>query len=89
MQEILNKIDIPNKECIRGNITLPLEVDGVKISWKSSNESVISDKQIGKMAAGVVNRQAEDTHVVLSATIEKNGETFVKEFDVCVKKAYK
>lgn len=89
MQEILNKIDIPNKECIRGNITLPLEVDGAKISWKSSNESVISDKQIGKMAAGVVNRQAEDTHVVLSATIEKNGETFVKEFDVCVKKAYK
>ena len=89
MQEILNKIDIPNKECIRGNITLPLEVDGAKISWKSSNESVISDKQIGKMAAGVVNRQAEDTHVVLSATIEKNGETFVKEFDVCVKKTYK
>ena len=89
MQEILNKIDIPNKECIRGNITLPLEVDGAKISWKSSNESAISDKQIGKMAAGVVNRQAEDTHVVLSATIEKNGETFVKEFDVCVKKAYK
>ena len=89
MQEILNKIDIPNKECIRGNITLPLEVDGAKISWKSSNESVISDKQIGKMAAGVVNRQAEDTHVVLSATIEKNGETFVKDFDVCVKKAYK
>ena len=35
MQEILNKIDIPNKECIRGNITLPLEVDGAKISWKS------------------------------------------------------
>lgn len=88
MQNILNKIDIPDKECIRGNIMLPLEIDGAKITWKSSNENIISDKQIGKKAAGVVNRQKEDTYVTLSATVQYNEETSVKEFDVCVLKAY-
>ena len=54
MNSVLNRLDIPNKDCIRGNITLLPELDGAKIQWKSSKPDVISDEKIGEKAAGVV-----------------------------------
>ena len=87
LQLVLNKIDIPNKECIRGNITLISEVDGVNIKWKSSAPHVITDEFIGKKAAGVVVRQEEDTTVKLTATVSADNESVTKEFDVTVLKA--
>ena len=43
--KILDSITIPYAEEIRGNITLPSEIDGVAIEWKSSNTSVITDEE--------------------------------------------
>lgn len=73
MQSIFEKIDIPGKNHVRGNITLPEEIDGVKIRWISSNPDVISDKKIGNKAAGVVNRQNEDVKVTLTAMAQDGG----------------
>lgn len=86
MQDILKKIDIPNKNSIRGNITLISAIDGANIEWKSSDTDVITDKIFGEMAAGVVTRQNEDTQVKLIAKVSLDDETAVKEFGVCVVK---
>lgn len=87
IQNILDKIDIPNKECIRGNITLLTEMDGATIEWNSSNPEIITDALKDKMAAGVVYRQAEDAKVNLTATASLDGESLTKEFEVLVHKA--
>ena len=86
-QNILSKVDIPNKEAIRGNITLPAELDGVAINWKSSNTDVITDKFADGKAAGVVNRPEKDTVVTLTATVSVDGEIATKDIEVCVVKA--
>lgn len=83
---------------ISGNITLPDEINGTKITWTSSNQSVIdakehelSDADKAKygsnytlIPAGTVTRQSADTSVTLTAQAE-GGET--KTFDVTVKAA--
>ncbi|MDO4188728.1 MAG: glycoside hydrolase family 43 protein [Lachnospiraceae bacterium] len=94
-KDIIDKIDIKGKDAVRGNITLLTEIDGVKIEWKSSNEAIISDKDIKKtiagitynQAAGVVNRQSEDVKVKLTATINCDGESLCKDIEVTVVKA--
>ena len=87
IQLILSKIDIPNRDGVRGNITLISEMDGAKIEWTSSNPAVISDKYNDGKAAGVVKRQTEDCEVRLTATVSLDGETADKSFDVHVIKA--
>lgn len=89
VEAIVQAIAIPNPEEIYGNITLVTECNDAKITWKSSDTSVITDKDQGKLLAGVVNRQPEDREVLLTATIFYEGETVTKEFPVCVKKAPK
>lgn len=89
VQLIANKIDIPGKECIMGNITLPTEVDGAKIEWNSSAKDIITDTAVGKMAAGVVTRQKEDVCVKLTANVSLGEQTVSKEIDICVKSAPK
>lgn len=89
LMTIIDKIDIYGKDCIRGNITLLSELDGAKIEWSSSNPDVISDKPIGKMAAGVVNRKSENTSVKLTATVSLDGKCATKEIEVNVCKAPK
>ena len=65
------------------DIKLPTSgTDGVKISWESSDASYVTDE-------GNVTRpdaDAQDQDVTLTATIEKNGETATKTFDVTVMK---
>ncbi|MBO5372603.1 MAG: Ig-like domain-containing protein [Lachnospiraceae bacterium] len=79
---------IPNMDDIRGNITLSTKGElGSKIAWTSSNEAVISTTKNGKVAAGKVNRQAEDTKVTLTATVTYGEGTVTKSFDCVVKKA--
>jgi len=96
-KQILDKITIPGSDAIRGNITLTDEIDGVKITWKSSNPQVISDVAIGKKKAGIVNRTDKDETVCLTATIAAAGEGMAagagaaagnsKSFNVTVLKA--
>ena len=93
MISILNKIEIKDSDCIRGNIYLPDDIDGANIFWKSSNPSIISD--IDRVAAkGVVTRGEIDQKVTLVASVsipENNGcvcnnvELGTKEIDVIVK----
>ncbi len=89
MNNILEKIIIPNEREIRGNITLSDEIEGAKITWTSSHPHIISDTDQGALLKGVVNRQAEDTEVVLSAQVSKDGVTAQKEIKVRVVKAPK
>lgn len=81
--DIINKIAIQNPNEIRGNITLLKHCDGTDITWESSNPDVISDKDNGEMAAGVVNRKDTDMHVALTATTD----SFTHTFNVTVLKA--
>ena len=91
VEYVSENFSIPNSDNIKGNITLPEEKDGVKISWKSSDEDVISTKTVKNEGyddtpAGVVTRQAKDTKVTLTATFSKTGEESVtKTYHVTVK----
>lgn len=89
MNEIINEITISGSDRVMGNIYMPSKVGDATITWTSSNPSVISDKECGKAAAGVVNRLAEDTKVTLTATINLNGETKTFEQELLVVKAPK
>lgn len=87
MRQLLDNILIPDASGVRGNITLPEEMLGGKISWKSSNPAVISDMDMGEMKAGVVTRGAVDQVVTLTAFVELGEETTEKNIDVTVLKA--
>ena len=58
LQEILNSIDFP--AYIEEDISLPEEIDGIRIEWESSNEEVIS-------STGKVMAKESDTSVELKA----------------------
>ncbi|MBS7009030.1 LamG-like jellyroll fold domain-containing protein [Anaerostipes sp.] len=87
---------IPEADNIRGNITLKTETsNGTKVSWKSSDESVISTKEVkndnyDSIPAGVVKRPADgDKNVTLTAVFTRNGKSTEKSYNVTVKKAAK
>ena len=61
------------------NLTLPTNVDGVTVSWASSNSAVVGTD-------GKVNRPDADTQVTLTATLTKNAATGTKPFVVLVLK---
>lgn len=84
-------VTIPNKDDIRGNIYLASEGEfGSKITWKSSDESIISTKANGDIAAGKVNRSAtKDGKVTMTATITYGTLKETRTFDCTVKKAPK
>ncbi|HIY31445.1 MAG TPA: family 43 glycosylhydrolase [Candidatus Mediterraneibacter avicola] len=86
VQRVADLFEIPNIDDIRGNITLPSVKDGVDISWTSSNEAVITSKEVSGKPAGVVTRQEKDTDVTLTAVFSKEGqESVTKTYDVTVK----
>lgn len=89
MKQILKRIDIPDKDGIRGNITLVTKVDGASVTWKSSNPEVITDKEVDGKPAGVVTRGEKDQNVVLTAVMNAGGKQEEVEFQVCVLKAPK
>ncbi len=83
-----DSLNIPNMNDIRGNISLPnLGANGSKITWKSSDESVIKTTASGSILPGVVSRQPQDTKVTLTAKLENNSAVIEKKFECTVKKA--
>lgn len=64
---------------VTSNIVLPSDGDyGEIITWRSSNESVVTEK-------GIVNRGDNDSQVTLTATVSLGGETASRSFDINVK----
>lgn len=65
---------------ITGSVSLPAigKNTGLPITWKTNNAAVITDK-------GVVNRPVADTVVTLTASMEVNGETKTKDYQLTVK----
>ena len=85
-QDIIDEISVVNaSEGVYGNIYLPEEVNGAKITWWSSNEFVIYPRDHDDVAAGEVDRPSEDTVITLKAKIEKDGVATKYEQDVLVK----
>ena len=72
---------------VYGNIYLPEEVNGAKITWWSSDQNIIYPKSYDYVAPGEVSRPSKDTVVQLKAKIEKNGVVTKYEQDVLVKEA--
>ncbi len=93
LQAALDALEIPNADDIRGSVSLPKTGEnGAEISWASSNEAVISTKEIENEGyfptpAGVVTRGESDEKVSLTATVSLDGETARKTFDLTVKAA--
>ena len=74
MEDYRAALEIKNGDSIKGNITLADEVFGHGVTWHSSNEDVISTKDIQNgdyvIPKGKVTRQAEDVKVTLTATVD-------------------
>ena len=70
---------------VYGNVYLPTEVNGAKLTWWSSDNDVIYPKQNGDIAPGEVTRPSSDTNVTLIAKIEKDGMATKYEQEVTVK----
>ena len=93
LQEAVDALVIPGADNIRGSITLPSEGEnGAAISWASSDESVVSTKEIENEGyfpapAGVVTRGETDVKVTLTATVSLDGRSAEKVFDLTVKAA--
>ncbi len=70
---------------VYGNVYLPENLNGAKLTWWSSNPNIINPKWEGDAAPGVVNRPTSDTDVTLIAKIEKDGNATKYEQTVTVK----
>ena len=85
-EAILDEISVVHADDgVYGNVYLPEEVDGAKITWWSSNKNVIDPRIIGDFGAGGVYRPSQDTTIQLKCKIEKDGATTKFEQDVLVK----
>jgi len=80
IEAALADITVTNIDDVRGNIFLPSVIDGLAITWLSSNLSVVR-------ADGVVNRQTVDTVVTLTASISDNGDSVERLFNATVRQA--
>lgn len=101
IEKILNaavdELDIPNKDDVRGNITLPTEIEsGVKIEWATSHPQIVDVNAqaekiegYGEVPAGVVTRPDADTEVTMTATLTYKETTITKDIKIQVKKAPK
>ena len=92
----LDQVDIPNKDDVRGNITLSdqVKVDGetVNVTWETSHPEIVDVEShevegYDAMPAGVVTRPAEDTEVTMTAILSYGEETRTKEITLNVKAA--
>ena len=85
-EAILDEISVVHADDgVYGNVYLPEEVDGAKITWWSSNKNVIDPRIIGDFGAGGVYRPSQDTTIQLKCKIEKDGVSTKFEQDVLVK----
>ena len=87
-EAIINQLEVVNREDgVYGNIYLPTEIEGATVTWKSNNKKVIDAVGDEQKAPGVVNRQAEDVTVKITAIIDKEGAKTQYEQEVLVKAA--
>lgn len=97
LNEAKETLDIPNKEDVRGNITLPVKTEsGVEISWATDHPEIVdvnaqaeTIEGYGEVPAGIVTRPAQDTQVTMTATLTYQGQTTTKEITLSVKAAPK
>ena len=94
MNEALASVDIPNKDDVRGNITLPTEKNGVKITWTTDHPEIVDvaahdNGGYDATPAGTVTRPEKDTTVKMAATLSYKGKEAVKEIEIQVKAAAK
>lgn len=95
LDSAVEELDIPNKDDVRGNITLPETTDsGVAITWETSHPEIVDVKAhesdvegYDGTPAGVVTRPEEDTEVTMTATLTYKENTRTKEFTLNVKAA--
>ena len=85
--DLTEELTLVNKDGVYGNVHLPENVDGAKITWWSSDNKVINPKYNGDVLPGEVTRQNQDTEVTLIAKIEKDGNASKFEQKVNVKAA--
>ena len=95
MSEALASVDIPNKDDVRGNITLPEKTEnGVTVTWETDHPEIVDvashdNEGYDATPAGTVTRPAEDTTVKMTATLSYKGKTEKKEIEIQVKAAAK
>lgn len=78
LNEAAEALTLPKTTNLIGNIELPTSgINGVDISWSSSNPEAISN-------TGVVTLAPEAQTAVLTATIELNGKSTTREFMVSI-----
>ncbi|RDW73432.1 endo-1,4-beta-xylanase-4 [Coleophoma cylindrospora] len=76
----LDAVTITNLNDVRSNLFLPLQSEGLNITWQSSNASIISTD-------GIVQRPSFDGQVTLTASINYEGVLQQREFVALVRKA--
>ena len=91
LQKAYDELDIPNKDDVRGNITLPETTEsGVTITWATDHPEIVDvasheNEGYDPTPAGTVTRPQEDTTVTMTATLSYKGETLTKEIVIQVK----
>lgn len=88
-ENIINEISIANDDNVRGNICLLDKVGDATITWKSSNEKVVTTTDDGALKKGVVCRGERDEVITLTALITIGDDTVEYEMDITVKAACK
>jgi hypothetical protein len=86
---LLSLVDIPTKDSVKENLSLPTTVKGATVEWTSSDESVVSTEAVQNgdytIPSGVITRGDEDTEVILTAKITLGDVTATKEIPVTIK----
>ncbi|MGN0242872.1 MAG: family 43 glycosylhydrolase [Lachnospiraceae bacterium] len=88
LQVSLNAIEIKNSDNIKGNITLPEEIDGTPLEWTSSNSDIIDVNPDNGLAPGIVNRPENgtgDASVVLTVTANSGTESASRDIPCVVR----
>ena len=84
LQKAYDELDIPNKDDVRGNITLPETTEsGVTITWATDHPEIVDvasheNEGYDQTPAGTVTRPQEDTTVTMTATLSYKGETLIQ-----------
>jgi beta-xylosidase len=80
IDQALDSLTVTNIEDVSGNLYLPDTSGDFKVTWASSNSSIISTD-------GIVQRQDTETTVDLTAIIDQDGITSNRTFNANVRKA--
>jgi beta-xylosidase len=80
IQAAIDSISITNIEDVRGNLFLPTNLDGLEVTWSSSDPSIVSSE-------GIVQRQEAKRLVNLTATIDADGITRERTISANIRQA--